>query len=135
MCSLASYMKNRTLTLTILLITACSGGRGDDVLMKEAARVHNETMALAVLVEEAINNGEADSTNTISNDSIVYWRQLFEAWERDVVEVPGNEAHHTHAGGSHHHDHTPPDVTAEQMLEIQKTLAKRMSDLSRRVHP
>jgi hypothetical protein len=128
-------MKNRTLTLTILLITACSGGRGNEVIMEEAARIHNETMALAVLVEKAINNGEADSMNTISNDSIVHWRQLFEAWKEDIVEVPGNEAHHTHAGGSHHHDHAPPDITAEQMLEIQKTLARRMSDLSRRIHP
>jgi hypothetical protein len=128
-------MKNRALTLTILLITACSGGRGNEVIMEEAARIHNETMALAVLVETAIIDGEADSMITISHDSIVHWRQLFEAWKEDIVEVPGNEAHHTHAGGNHHHDHTPPDVTAEQMLEIQKTLAKRMSDLSRRVHP
>lgn len=121
--------------LTSLVITACSGGRGNDVIMEEAAHIHNETMAIAVLVEKAINNGEADSMNTISNDSIVHWRQLFEAWEGDVVEVPGNETHHTHAGGNHHHDHTPPDVTPEQMLEIQRTLAKRMYDLSRRIHP
>jgi hypothetical protein len=119
----------------MLLITACSGGRGNEVIMEEAARIHNETMALAVLVEKAINNGEADSMNTISNDSIVHWRQLFEAWKEDIVEVPGNETHHTHAGSSHHHDHAPPDITPEQMLEIQKSLARRMSDLSRRIHP
>jgi poly(3-hydroxybutyrate) depolymerase len=83
--------------------------------MEEATRIHNETMALAVLVEKAINNGEADSMNTISNDSIVHWRQLFEAWEGDVVGVPGNEAHHTHASGNHHHDHTPPDVLDDRV--------------------
>lgn len=105
------------------------------MLLWKKLRVFIETMALAVLVEKAINNGEADSMNTISNDSIVHWRQLLEAWKEEIVEVPGNEAHHTHAGDSHHHDHTPPDVTAEQMLEIQKTLARRMSDLSRRIHP
>lgn len=118
-------------------MTACRGGRGNEVVMEEAARVHNETMTLAVAVEQRIKKYESDTIQGISNDSIAHWRKLFEAWEEDVVEVPGNEAHHVHADNDHHHhhDHTPADVTAEQMLEIQQALARRMTDLSQRVHP
>jgi hypothetical protein len=127
-------MKKRILVFSIALATACSNNRGNEVIMEEAARIHNETMMLAVAVEQRINTYESDSMQMVERDSIVRWRTLFEVWEEDVVEVPGNEEHHAHAG-HHHHDHTPPDVTAAQLLEIQQALAKRMADLSQRVHP
>jgi hypothetical protein len=60
----------------------------------------------------------------------------FEEWEENLVEVPGlAHEHHHHEGEEHHHDHKPaPDVSGDQMIEIQKeikaNIQKIKSDLA-----
>lgn len=107
-------------------------------MLKEAASVHNEAVALAGTLEERINALQADTTAGISPDSIAAWNAAIKIWESDLVEVPGNEEHHHHDHGEgedhdHHHHEAPPNVTPAEMLTIQKELKARIEAIANRI--
>lgn len=61
--------------------------------------------------------------------NIVAFIKYFEAWENDLVEVPGNEHHHNHE--ERNHSHEPVHVTAEEMLQLE--LKQRIEQIKKRV--
>ena len=138
--------------LSAYLFSAC--GDNKDPKMEEAGKVHLEAMAIEESIHEQIEGIDSlkivlsdkkktltDAAAIASLDSAVAALDAvagsFETWEESVVEVPGlPHEHHHHEGEEHHHDHKPaPDLTPEQMLEVQKesktNIEKVKSDLEK----
>ena len=138
-------MKNLLYTLQaaiLVFFVACATDKKEDPILKEAGTIHNEAHEMGEGVEAQFT--AVDSLSALlaakkmpAADSLVAAmaavKQSFEAWEGNIVTVPGMK--HNHAEGEHAHDeHKPaPDVTPEQMLDIQKemklSIEKIKSDL------
>lgn len=123
------------LVLCLVSIACSNKPNADEKVWKEAAVVHNEMMALAHQLEARLTMLESDTTDVVRVDSIVIWKAAIEAWEQEIVEVPGNEEHDQHKEGEEHHhrDHKVVEVTPEQMLTIQQELKKELEDIQARM--
>lgn len=141
-----------------LLLTVCgfllvSCGDKKDPKMEEAGKIHLEAMEIEETLHEQVEGIDSlkivlnekkktvtDAAAIASIDSTVAAldavAKSFEEWEENLVEVPGlAHEHHHHEGEEHHHDHKPaPEVSGEQMIEIQKeikaNIEKIKSDLA-----
>jgi len=133
-------MKNTNLLLSIALVAstlAC--GEKKNTFLEEAGKIHNEAHEIGEGIEPQIESIDSltallntqkvtskDAAQLARVDSTVAAlgsvKAAFEEWEDNIVGVPGME--HTHAEGeAHAHNHKPaPDVTSEQMLEIQREM-------------
>jgi len=141
-------MTSRLLTPTLLalaLLTACGGkNSADEATLKEAGEIHLQASEIQEALEPQVDSLAAlktklaalktsAATQAVADiDSVV---SRFEAWESNVVEVPGMEHKHEHAEGDsghhHHHDHKPaPQVTASEMLDIQKEMKSELEKIS-----
>jgi hypothetical protein len=85
-------MQNYFKLFVLLCLTACSTSSKEDKLLQEAADVHNMALLMAEELETTLKQ------NTFPADSASAIRAAIEAWENDLVEVPGNEHHHNHEG-------------------------------------
>jgi hypothetical protein len=114
--------------ISMLTLITCSTKNGDEKLNAQAILLHNSMIRKANAIEHRLAELESDSL--VNKDSVQTLLKMLEGWEADLVEVPGNRTMimKTH----HHHDHKPLDVTAEQMLAIQKELDGRLSRIGKR---
>jgi len=120
-----------------LFIFNCTNTKDKETLAKASA-IHNEAFALLEKLEDDLKTLKADTT--IHQDSLAALTQALAAWEENLVEVPGNEHEHHHhegeEGHNHDHDHNhakAPDVTPNEMLEIQSTLKKEIDAIAKRL--
>lgn len=134
----------------VALLAACGGSDNKDkALYEEASKYHNEAMAahdeimplmnqvdsLAKLVaaktltlkaEAEKAKGKADTTQLVAAkktlELISGINPRMEEWMMAIVEVPGeSHEHHNHGEGHDHHEHgEKPQMTAQQMVEVQK---------------
>lgn len=125
-------MKNRMrkLIAVAILAVSCTSKASEDHLNTQAILLHNSMIKKSVMMRNRLNELKSDSS--VSQDSVGRLFQLLKHWEADLIEVPGNE-HHDDAHHSHDHSHATPDVTAEQMLAIQKELDERLSRIGNRI--
>ncbi|MCU0384224.1 MAG: hypothetical protein MUF68_09190 [Cyclobacteriaceae bacterium] len=119
-----------------LFIFNCTHNKDKETLTK-ASTIHNEAYALLEKLEDDLKTLKADIT--INQDSVAVLSKALAAWEENLVEVPGNEHEHHHhegeEGHNHDHDHNhakAPDVTPNEMLEIQTTLKKEIEAIAKR---
>ncbi|MBX2915801.1 MAG: hypothetical protein KF856_11085 [Cyclobacteriaceae bacterium] len=117
-------MRSYSKLFVLLLLSACSVSH-EQKLLQEAADIHNTALLIAEELEATLKH------NTIPPDSVAAILIDIEAWENDLVEVPGNEHHHDHEG--HNHSHDPVHVTAEEMLQLQLELKQRIEQIKKRV--
>jgi hypothetical protein len=140
------FMKPILIRLSALLIGllyACTTPpTEDDATLQEAARVHTEAMRIEAEVEARFVRAdslrqlaalaEPDTGRIRQRERLLQafdqTRSAFRSWQQEIVEVPGagEHEHHDHGHG-HSHDHaaTPlPEVSAEQMLEIQQEMKR-----------
>lgn len=118
------------LFLCIVMITACNSAKKENPVLKEAAQTHAQALEIEKLVapqlEEltqwknginvqgrALTPEEVELVQAI--ESIV---QRYEYWEENHVEVPGYE--HDHEGHEHHDHGAALELTAEDMLVVQR---------------
>lgn len=136
-----------TLFTLALLATACGGkNSADEATLKEAGQVHLQASEVQEHLEPLVDSLAALKTTLVARqtpeaqaavvaiDSVT---KRFEDWEATVVEVPGQEHHHEHGEGEHHHhhDHKPaPQVTASEMLDIQKELKASIDKIDGDLH-
>lgn len=142
-----------SLLLTAYGVLLVSCGDKKDPKMEEAGKIHLEAMEIEETLHEQVEGIDSlkivlnDKKKTVTDaaaianiDSTVAAldavAKSFEEWEENLVEVPGlAHEHHHHEGEEHHHDHKPaPDVSGDQMIEIQKeikaNIQKIKSDLA-----
>ncbi|AYQ34508.1 hypothetical protein [Runella sp. SP2] len=124
--------------LGTLGLVAC--GPDKDPKMEEAGKIHLASMEIEEALHEQIEGIDSlkvvlndkkksltDAAAIASIDSTVAQldavAKSFEEWEENLVEVPGLPHEHHHHEGEEHHDHKPaPEVSGEQMIEIQKEI-------------
>ena len=99
--------------------------------LQQAADIHKAMME----IEEQFEN-QLDSLKSFSHhaagirDSLQVIEKDFELWEKNVVEVPGDDSGEAHDHGHGHHDEKENlQVTPEQMVEIQKELKSNLEKL------
>ena len=109
-----------------VIIMSCNAKVSEEKLNHEAITLHNSMVQKSNMIAHRLN--EIKNDTAVNQDSVTVLIQLLAQWKNDLVEVPGNEHH----GHDHHHQHSPPDVTAEQMLEIQKDLDMRLGNIGKR---
>ncbi|MFN8348043.1 MAG: hypothetical protein U0X91_23790 [Spirosomataceae bacterium] len=129
-----------------VLLTSC--GDKKDPKMEEAGKIHLESMEMEESLHEQVEGIDSlkivlndkkktltDAAAIASIDSTVAAldavAKSFEEWEENLVEVPGlPHEHHHHEGEEHHHDHKPaPEVSGEQMIEIQKEIKANITKI------
>ncbi|PRY34627.1 hypothetical protein CLV58_11620 [Spirosoma oryzae] len=116
-----------------------------DPLLDEAARYHNEATVIQATLEPRVD--QIDSLKTVLTeqslpanaariatlDSI---KTAFEAWEENLVEVPGMSHEHDHTHGKHEHHHhtdaTLKDLPADQMRDLQRETLNSIRQLQDR---
>jgi hypothetical protein len=132
----------------VTLIWACGNSLKDDPKVKEAGKIHLEASEIQEEIEpmveqiDSLNSVLTDKKKTLADSSAKQADEViaalskvktdFEDWEANVFEVPGVEHDHEHAEGEHHHhhDHKPaPDLTPDQMLDVQKEMLKTIQGL------
>ncbi len=112
-------MKTILHVLVILLGLSLAGCAGEDKnnTLKQANGIHLESVAIAEDLEKnllSLRQKQQDSLSLSNIDSI---QKLIRLWEEALVEVPGFQHQHGHAG---HHDHKPvPQMTDQSMLDYQ----------------
>ena|SRR5688572_3285587 len=113
-----------------LALFSCSSRSAEDNINHEAIILHNSMMKKANQIEHRLNELKNDAT--VNQDSLKLFSTLFNQWRADIVEVPGHDNHdHT----DHAHTHSAiPDITGEQMLEIQRELDERLSKIGKRIY-
>jgi SMC interacting uncharacterized protein involved in chromosome segregation len=131
--------------MAALFLTACGGSasKEDQALLDEAGKIHLEASAIQEEVEPELTvldslRNQLTTRRAALKDTVAATAALaqinsvmasMEEWEENAVEVPGVEHKHDHAEGEghHHHEHKKaPDVTATQMLDIQKEIKKNI---------
>ena len=139
-------MKHLLIT-AILLASLAACGDKKDAKLDEAGKIHNEAHEIGENIESQIEGIDslktllADKKKTLTDaatiarlDSTVAVlggvAQAFADWEDNIVSVPGLV--HKHAEGEAHEEHNhkaTPDVTSEQMLEIQQEMKKNIEKI------
>lgn len=140
---MSNRIKLTTDFISLQVLLACSGSEPDASLV-EAASIHNQAIAIQAKVAPMLREMAAlqpqliarrdflvatDSTRAASMlTGMDSTRTAMNAWEDEIVEVPGNEDHEHHAEGEaeHDHEHAPPDVTPDEMLAIQQEMKKNI---------
>lgn len=131
--------------LAVLVLTACtdSASEKDKALLEEAGKIHLEASEIQEAIEPELTLLDSLKTQLTARraalkDTIAAIEAIaqitnvsaaMEEWEENAVEVPGVEHKHDHAEGKghEHHEHKKaPDVTAAQMLDIQKEIKKNI---------
>ena len=120
----------RYILICAWILVACTQGKDDEKLWKEAAAIHNAAIQTASKLEDSLY---VLSTDTAMQDSVKLYIEAIENWKADLVEVPGNEADHH---GEFHHHHAPAEsitITAAEMVAVQRTLKVKIESIATRV--
>ncbi|MEM1319102.1 MAG: hypothetical protein AAGG75_02535 [Bacteroidota bacterium] len=134
------------LSLTGLLLsfgegTGSNTNSNDEKLLKEAAQIHQEAIDIGMAIAPRLaslrqmKNGMNVQGRTLTPEEITLTTAIANIedrhnyWQTHLIEVPGHEHDHHHHGDGHDHnhdhshDHSPsPNMTAEQMLAVQKEI-------------
>lgn len=128
-----------------LLLFACNQKLNkEENYLKKATLLHNEAVELQTKVAQKIAVYEqsiqrlatelpgAENLQKIHllKDSLKAVKDTYHTWQKNLVEVPGNE-HASHEG--HHHHETPVEIPAEDMWAIQKQGKENIQRLYQRI--
>ncbi|MBV6647268.1 MAG: hypothetical protein KI790_17550 [Cyclobacteriaceae bacterium] len=119
-------MRNQSLAiaLSITALIACNGKKKANADLQEAFKLHEEAILIR---QETEGQLETLITNSDSLFIITYGGRLdsitwsLQAWDEQLVEVPGFEEEHDHSGHDHHHGELP-ELHPKQHLEVQQHL-------------
>nr|WP_298998809.1 hypothetical protein [uncultured Allomuricauda sp.] len=141
----------RTQALLILvlgitaLISACGDSKEKNENLQQAFKFHEEAIKFRQTAEDQISKLKADTDSlfvaTYSND-LKSISSALEAWDEQLIEVPGFEeehdhSHHDHSGHDHdhhHHNHSQQELTPEQHLEVQQHLLQEIKGLVEKIN-
>lgn len=134
----------------ILILAGCGHSSKDHALLEEAAKIHQE----AVKIDETVKP-QLDALVNQANSLAVQGRALTEEeqafinavgqlqtsygfWEENHIEVPGFDHEHGHHHHDHDHDHSHDhgpglELTASDMLLVQKEFRDSIISIKERV--
>ena len=99
--------------------------------LQQAADIHKAMMEIEKQFENQLDSLKSFSHHAVEiRDSLQVIEKDFELWEKNVVEVPGDDSAEAHDHGhGHHGEKENLQVTPEQMVEIQKELKSNLEKL------
>lgn len=99
--------------------------------LRQAADIHKAMMEIEEQFENQLDSLKSFSHQAVEiRDSLQVIEKDFELWEKNVVEVPGDDSGEAHDHGHEHHGEKENlQVTPEQMVEIQKELKSNLEKL------
>jgi hypothetical protein len=98
--------------------------------LAEAAAVHEEAMQIFHELEDLIK--VLEQNDTIPAEALQNIKAALTDWEENLVEVPGFEHEHDHGEHGHHHhhhNHKSPELSSEEMLQLQQELRNTITAL------
>jgi ABC-type nickel/cobalt efflux system permease component RcnA len=143
-------MKYLFILLAALMVACQPKPKEESAAMKEAREVHQRMTEVASATKNLIEAEIArvqpkiqpfiDAGDTLMAEKmqaiagkLAELRDKLQAWEKNVVAVPGEDAHdHAHGEGhDHSHASNPTEgMSDDQVLEIQKSLEEEINTLS-----
>lgn len=125
-------MRSVFLFPVLCAVAACQSPQTSDEL-KKAGEIHLQALALSAQLENYLDS--LGQTTTVPPDSLAAWKRELEAWEENLVEVPGleHEHDHDHEGHDHHHHEAAPNITDADMLNVQKEALRQLQALQIRI--
>jgi len=133
---LLNYSKQLLLTLGVAFIITCGGGEKPNEHLQKAYKIHEDAISVSGQVTDQLTKLAANSDSSFvatfrgELDSI---RLALDAWNEQVVEVPGFEEEHDHSGHDHSHGNQP-ELTPEQHLEVQQHLLKEVQRIEKKIN-
>jgi hypothetical protein len=114
----------------IVTVISCTKPDRAELILSEAALIHHAAVELGEQLETRLDSLE--QLDATSVDSLKSIHQSLKIWEGDLIEVPGHESHE-HSAHEHHVHEKSPDLTPEQMLEVQQLLLERVQKIEMRL--
>jgi hypothetical protein len=113
-----------------LLLIACQQATTSEDL-RQAGEIHLQSLAVADDLEAALDSLE--QSGALPLDTLAALKRDLEAWEENLVEVPGLEHEHAHEGHDHHHHEAAPSISDAEMLQVQQEALRQLRALETRV--
>ena len=122
----------------IVLSVACGNQKKTNEDLQQAFKLHQEAMNVRDQTVDQLAkltaNEDSLFVKTYKKDLDSISRAL-EAWDEQLVEVPGFEDDHDHSGHDHDHDHDEqPDMTPEQHLEVQQYMLQQIRAIEKSIN-
>ncbi len=118
--------------IVFAFFVSCHGENKEDAhFLRQAVEIHKAMMEIEAQFENQLDSLKSFSHHAVEiRDSLQVIEKDFELWEKNVVEVPGDDSAEAHDHGhEHHHKKENLQVTPEQMVEIQKELKSNLEKL------
>lgn len=118
--------------IVFAFFVSCHGENKEDAHhLQQAVEIHKAMMEIEEQFENQLDSLKSFSHHAVEiRDSLQVIEKDFELWEKNVVEVPGDDSEEAHDHGhEHHHEKENLHVTPEQMVEIQKELKSNLEKL------
>ncbi len=125
------------------LLSACGDTKQKNEDLQQAFELHTEAVKIRQMTEDQMTQLQANkdslfvATYTKDLQSI---SQSLEAWDEQLVEVPGFEhdhdhSDHDHSDHDHHHHHDEQqDLTPKQHLEVQQHLLQEIQAIAEKIN-
>jgi len=126
-----------------ILLSACGDKKETSEDLRQAFELHLEAIKTRQLTKEKLARLKAHTDTVFVKtygqhlDSL---DQLLEAWDENLIEVPGFEEEHDHDHHDHDHDHdhhhhhnAQQDLTPKQHLEVQRHLLEEIKGISKKI--
>lgn len=124
-----------------IILIACNGSsqKEPDPKLTEAFAIHEHALHVLDSLEQVLASVEVDSLPTTQQVAIKEIKEEIEAWESNLVEVPGfeHEHDHDHEGHDHHHHDATSDQMADlppqDMLDAQQAFLDELHKIGQRI--
>ncbi|MEL6557086.1 MAG: hypothetical protein AAFQ94_02815 [Bacteroidota bacterium] len=124
------------LTFTI----SCNTTKKVDKDLQQAFELHEKSMSIRNQVDGKVNTLFSDKDSIEVNGQVQYLdsiKMTLKNWDEQMIEVPGFEDEHDHAGHDHaghdhdhDHNHDKVELTSKQHLEVQQHLFEEIQSIA-----
>ena len=121
----------------LALSLACSDKKQTNEDLQQAFELHEKAIKIRQMAQDQMDQLEANKDSLFVE---AYAKELqslsssLEAWDGQVVEVPGFEEEHDHSDHDHHHHNEQQELTPKQHLEVQQHLLEEIQAIAEKIN-
>ena len=127
-----------TTLLLLVMIMACSHDKKPGENLQQAFKIHQDAIKIRNEVADRLDRLSANEDSlfvTAYKENLDSISNALENWDEQLVEVPGFEESHDHAGHDHDHDHAKqPELTPGQHLQVQQHLLQEIRKIEKSIN-
>lgn len=127
----------------LALSLACSDKKQTSEELQQAFELHEKAIKIRQMAQDQMDQLQANKDSLFVEAHAKDLQSLsssLEAWDGQVVEVPGFEeehdhSHHDHSDHDHHHHHgEQQELTPKQHLEVQQHLLEEIQAIAEKIN-